>query len=224
MDLFGIAIELTVGFVALLFLTKILGKTQITQITAFDFISALILGELVGNSLYDGKTGVKEILFAILVWGGLIYLTEHFTQRYRRFRHVLEGTPAIVIHKGKINFQQLKKNHLDLNQLQHLLRTKDIFSIRECEYALLEPNGSLSVIKKSMYKMVQRQDLNLMPSKVTIPISVIMDGEIIYDNLKIIDVNEEWLMEEIKKHGFHSAREVLFAEWQDEEGLVVQGY
>ncbi|MBM7586560.1 uncharacterized membrane protein YcaP (DUF421 family) [Bacillus pakistanensis] len=224
MDLFGIAIELTIGFVALLLLTKILGKTQITQITAFDFISALILGELVGNSLYDGKTGVKEILFAIIIWGGLIYLTEHFTQRYRRFRHVLEGTPAIVIHKGKINFQQLKKNHLDLNQLQHLLRAKDIFSVRECEFAFLEPNGSLSVVKKSMFELVKRQDLNLKPSKVTIPIALIMDGEIIYDNLKIIDANKEWLMEEIKKHGFHSAKEVLFAEWEDVEGFFIQSY
>ena len=95
MEIKSIAIELIVGYFALLILTKILGKTQITQISAFDFISALILGELVGNSLYDGKTTVFQILAAISIWGSLIFITEYFTQKSRRFRHMLEGTPLV---------------------------------------------------------------------------------------------------------------------------------
>jgi uncharacterized membrane protein YcaP (DUF421 family) len=224
MNFLEIATELIVGFLALLILTKVLGKTQISQITPFDFISAIILGELVGNSLYDDKGGVAEILFAISVWGALMFFTEKITQRSRRARHILENTPSVIIRKGKVEFKELKQNHLDLNQLQQLLRSKDIFSVRECEYAILETDGSLSVIKKPMYASVQKQDLNIPPSSVTMPISVILDGEIIYDNLKMIAVDEEWLMNEIHKKGFSSANDVLLGEWQDGEDLLLQGY
>jgi uncharacterized membrane protein YcaP (DUF421 family) len=224
MEIMSIAVELVVGYFALLILTKVLGKTQITQISAFDFISALILGELVGNSLYDKDISVWPILAAIFIWGSLIFTTEYFTQKSRRFRHVMEGTPALVINKGKIDFQQLKKNHLDLNQLQHLLRAKDIFSVRECEYALLESNGTLSVLKKPMYENVQRADLNIKPVHVCLPLSLVVDGEIVYDNLKIVHQKEDWLMSELNKQGFQSAKDVLYAEWKEGESLLVQGY
>ncbi|MEL3974665.1 DUF421 domain-containing protein [Rossellomorea oryzaecorticis] len=224
MEFISIAVELVVGYFALLILTKILGKTQITQISAFDFISALILGELVGNSLYDKDISVWPILAAIFIWGSLIFTTEYFTQKSRRFRHIMEGTPAIVINKGKIDFQQLKKNHLDLNQLQHLLRAKDIFSVRECEYALLESNGTLSVLKKPMYENVQRADLNIQPVHISLPLSLVVDGEIVYDNLKIVHQKEDWLMSELNKQGFQSAKDVLYAEWKEGESLLIQGY
>ncbi|MEW4308843.1 DUF421 domain-containing protein [Rossellomorea marisflavi] len=224
MEYTSIAVELIVGYFALLILTKILGKTQITQISAFDFISALILGELVGNSLYDDKISVFQVLTAILIWGALIFVTEFFTQKSRKFRHLMEGTPDIVINKGIINYNVLKKNHLDLNQLQHLLRAKDIFSVKECEYALLESNGTLSVIKKPLYDQVQRQDLSLPLKKATLPLSLIMDGEILYDNLKIAGEDDQWLQAEINRHGFTSSEDVLFAEWTENEPLFVQGY
>ncbi|WP_374722651.1 DUF421 domain-containing protein [Peribacillus tepidiphilus] len=158
MDYFRIATELFTGYVALFFLTKILGKTQISQITAFDFISAIIVGELVGNALYDENVGIMDILITVLMWGFLIFLTEIITEKSQRWRKFLEGEPSIVIHKGKIDYKQLKKNHLDINQLQHLLRSKDVFSIRECEYAILETDGTISVMKKQPYSNVTLKD------------------------------------------------------------------
>ncbi|WP_426470256.1 hypothetical protein, partial [Salmonella enterica] len=80
MNEFGqIAVELVVGYIALFIMAKILGRTQITQITPFDFISALVLGELVGNGLYDVNVGLAQMLFAIALWGLLIYATEMIT-------------------------------------------------------------------------------------------------------------------------------------------------
>ncbi len=219
-----IAVELFVGYIALFFLTKFLGKTQITQITAFDFISALILGELVGNSLYNNQLNIAQILFAITTWGILIYSTEWLTQKSRSFRHSMESTPSIVIKDGKIDYKELKKNHLDLNQLQHLLRSKDIFSVRECAFALLESDGQLSVLKKSVYNTVIRKDMDLVPTKITLPISVILDGEVLYDNLKIMQRNKSWLMQQLHQQGVYSPQEVLFSEWQEGEPLFVQTY
>lgn len=145
-----ITIELFVGFFVLLVATKILGKTQISQLTPFDFISAIVLGELVGNTIYDSEVKVWSILYSVLVWTVLIYAIEVITQKFRGTRRFFEGYPSIIIRNGHIDRAQLKSNHLDINQLQQMLRQqKDIFSIREVEYMILEPNGNISVLKKA---------------------------------------------------------------------------
>ncbi|PKG25637.1 DUF421 domain-containing protein [Niallia nealsonii] len=224
MNFFHIFIELLIGFIALLLLTKILGKTEITQITTFDFVSVLVLGELVGNALYDDKIGIPEILSAVGIWGFLIYLTEFFTQKFRASRAILEGKPSIIIDKGKIDYNEIKKNHLDLNQLQHLLRAKDIFSFSECYYAILETDGTISAMKKQMFSTPTKQDLNLPLQNTSLPISVIMDGEIIQENLSLIQYDEDTLSKELKRLGISSYKEILYAEWQENMPLYIQKY
>lgn len=224
MDFVHIFLELIAGFISLFLLTKLLGKTQINQITPFDFISALILGELVGNALYDKKIHIGYVLFSILLWTSLIYLMELITQKQKKFRKFLEGEPAIVIRKGKIDYQVLKKNHLDINQLQHLLRTKGVFSIRECDYAILETNGTVSVLKKAIYENVTIKDLNLPPSSVHLPVTIILDGEVETDNLQMIQWDTKKLMEEIRIYGAKSPKDVLYAEWIEGKQLHVQLY
>ncbi|GKU81831.1 UPF0702 transmembrane protein YetF [Niallia sp. NCCP-28] len=213
-----------IGFIALLFLTKVLGKTEITQITTFDFVSVLVLGELVGNALYDDKIGIPEILSAVGVWGFLIYLTELLTQKFRSSRSLLEGKPAIIINKGKIDYNEVKKNRLDLNQLQHLLRAKDIFSFSECYYAILETDGTISAMKKQMFSTPTKQDLNLPLQHTALPISVIMDGEIIQENLPFAQYDKDKLSQELKRLGIASHKEVLYAEWQENMPLYIQKY
>ncbi|RXY99448.1 DUF421 domain-containing protein [Fictibacillus sp. S7] len=221
MNLGTITTEMVVGFFALFFLTKILGKTQLSQLTPFDFISALILGELVGNAMYDPDVHIWMILFAISVWGILMYSLEILTQKSMKFRKILEGTPSIVIRKGTMDRKQMKKNKIDINQLQNLIRQKGYFSIREIDYAILETNGSISVLPKSDNQPVTRQDLKLSQEETTLPVTLIMDGTILTDNLPTAGVNEEWLLKQLKQQNIHSAKEVFYAEWKKDEGLFV---
>ena len=225
MNEFGqIAVELIVGCVALFIMAKILGRTQITQITPFDFISALVLGELVGNGLYDANVGLAQILFAIALWGLLIYATEMITQKKKELRELLEGKPVIVISKGKILYDALKKTKLDLNQLQHLLRSRNVFSIREVEYAILETDGTVSVMKKAPYEQPTRQDHNISASEAVLPVTVIIDGEVIWDNLRENGWDEQWLKKHMRHAGFENYSDILYAEWQDGKGMHVQSY
>ncbi|ENH95913.1 hypothetical protein J416_13554 [Gracilibacillus halophilus YIM-C55.5] len=220
----SIFIETLFGFIALFVLTKLLGKTQIKQLTAFDFISALILGELVGNGLYDDQVGLGAIAFAIVLWGILLYITEILTQKFKQTRNIFEGKPSIVIHKGKVSKQEMKKAKLDMNQLLHLLRSKDVFSIKEVDYAILETDGTVSVLKKSNYQMPIRKDLNLPIEQIMLPFMLINDGEIIYDNLREIGRDENWLRDELKKQEVYTEKEVFYAEYAKEEGVYIQSY
>ncbi|MFD2639916.1 DUF421 domain-containing protein [Piscibacillus salipiscarius] len=223
MNFVKILVESLVGFLALFVLTKVLGKSQITQITAFDFIAALVLGELVGNGLYDPEVGISQVIFAITIWGALIYTTEWVTQKYRRSRSLLEGSPAIVIRKGKIQRDVMKKNKLDVNQLMHLLRDKDIFSIQEVEYAIFETNGSINVLKKYIYQTPTNEFFKAPPQETILPMAIITDGELVKENLLEIEWDEQQVIDEIKGQGL-TIEEVMYAEYNKEEGLYVMPY
>lgn len=203
---------------------KVLGKTQFSQLTPFDFISALILGELVGNAVYDHETKLREILFAVLVWGFIIYVIELITQKFKRTRKLLEGEPSIIIHKGNINYESLKKNKMDLNQLKSQIRQQGYFSIQEVEYAILETNGMISVLPKSKYDTPKVSDLNLPEKPVDLPITLILDGEVVYENLKEYGLNEQWLKQQLAKQNITDYKAVIYAEWKPNHSVYALKY
>ncbi|QGH34625.1 DUF421 domain-containing protein [Gracilibacillus salitolerans] len=220
----SIAVELLLGFVILFLIIKLLGKTQFSQITPFDFISALILGELVGNAVYDDEVKLGQITFAILFFGVLIYFVEMLTQKFKNSRKLFEGEPNIVIHKGQIKYDTLKKIKLDINALQGLIRQQGYFSMQEVEYAIMETNGVVSVLPKSEYDVPKNSDLNLSASPVNLPITLILDGEAVYDNLKELGFDEKWLKEQLVKQNITSYKDVLYAEWRQNKPLFVLRY
>ncbi|ADU30075.1 DUF421 domain-containing protein [Evansella cellulosilytica] len=215
-----LTIELVVGFFALLFLTKFLGKTQMHQLTPFDFISAIFLSELVGNAIYDKDIGINYVLYAVCIWGALITLIEFTTQKWKKTRSFLEGKPSIIIRNGVIDRDQLKKNRLDLNQLQHLLRDKNVFSLRDIEYAILEANGSINVLKKGQLHTATKEDIGK-ANKVSLPLFVISDGEWIEDNIFETTFTKNQFVEVFRRHGI-AVKHVLYGEWLEGESLYLQ--
>ncbi|GGF15253.1 UPF0702 transmembrane protein YetF [Halobacillus andaensis] len=224
MEYMRIGVELIFGFFALFALTKLLGKSQITQITAFDFISAVILGELVGNALYDKEVGVLQVGFAVFLWAILLYITELMTEKFKGSRKFLEGRPSIIINQGQIDREQMKNNKLDINQLQHLLRTKDVFSLQEVQFAVLETDGTISVMRKSQVETITREDMNLPPQQVALPRVLISDGEVLWDNLTELGLDKTWLEAELYTQNFSGIQEVFIAEYTPGEQLFVMGY
>ncbi len=201
--------------------TKLMGKTQISQLTPFDFISSIVLGELLGNALYDNKVSLLIVLYAILIWGSLIYTSEILGEKLIKWRGFFEGNPSIIIRDGIIDRNQLKKNKMNINQLLNLMRHKDVFWIGDIKYAILEPDGALNILKYSNSQNPTRQDLNLPPLEVCLPVTLISDGNIMKENLKSAGFDQPWLMEQLRKQGIDNEKEVFFAEWRQDLGLYI---
>lgn len=224
MNIAYLALELVLGFFLLFVLVKILGKKLINQITPFTFIAAIVLGELLGNALYDEKIGLRYIFFSMTLWALLLFAVEIVGQKFLRLRKIFEGKPSVLIQNGIVNRDQLKKNRMNLNQLQSLLRQAETFSIREVAYCYLEANGALSILKKSSKQKLQQEDLNLLEQPVHVPVTLIRDGELLLDEIVDLDQDEEWLMNQLKMHGINDYRKVFIAEWLEGEGLFVQSF
>lgn len=99
MKIVELTAELVIGFVMLFFVVKVAGKKMIHQITPFTFISAIVLGELLGNALYDDHVHIWYIVYSITVWGALLILVEYMSQKWLWFRGIAEGKPTVLIRK-----------------------------------------------------------------------------------------------------------------------------
>jgi Predicted membrane protein len=160
-DYAEIATKLAIAFAGLWAMTRLLGKREIAQLTPFDFVSSLVLGDLVGNTIYDEQASFWKLLFALAFWTALSYAFEKVMEFGKPFRRRLEGRPELLIVDGEIDLAAMKRNSMELEELRMMLRQKDVFSVSEVAYAIYETNGSLSVLRKSAYEEVSRSDLHL---------------------------------------------------------------
>ncbi|WP_307728586.1 DUF421 domain-containing protein [Alkalicoccobacillus plakortidis] len=115
-----------------------------------------------------------------------------------------------------------KKTSLDLNQLQHLLRDKGAFSLKEVEHGVLETDGKITILKKHAYDTPTNQSLNIKPTTVPLPLLLVLDGEISPKNIETVGLSEKWLLEEITRQGTPDPKDILFAEWTEADGLYIQ--
>ena len=219
---FKLTVELTAGFIGLIISVQVIGKRLVSQITPFDFISAIVLGELVGNAIYDPNTEFYHVLYAIFVWTLLIFVVELITQKFYKSRRVIEGHPTLIIKQGTIDFKALSKEGLDFSEFLTMLREKDVLSVKEVEYAILEASGNVTVIKKAKYSQPTLEDLNIKGTAPVLNLPVITDGDIIVNNLGILGYDELWLQQKLKQSKISNAQDVLYAEWNENEGLYVQ--
>lgn len=224
MNVSVIVLELIIGYIALFIITKMLGKGTISQLTPFDFIAAILLGELVGGAVFDPEVKIRHLILGLLIWFLLVYVTEIISQKFNSSRKLLEGEPSIVIHQGRLKREVMKENKMDINQLQHLLRLQNAFSIRDVEYAVLETDGQISVMKKPQFQSPTMSDMKLPTQPSLLPVNIILDGEVLWENLKRIKKDEEWLHNQLLANSIHSYKDVFYADYKENEGLFVDPY
>ncbi len=222
MKMLHLTFELVLGFFLLFLIVKFVGRKIISQITPFTFIASVVLGELLGNALYDHKIGLGYIIYSMCLWGLLLFIVEILSQKFLLFRGFVEGKPVALIRNGIIDREQLKKSRMNINQLQSLLRQSETFSVREVAYCYLEANGSISILKKPKYQKTTLEDFNLIGKPAYVPVTLIRDGEVLWDELKDIGYDEEWLKLQLLAHDVSDYKEVFLAEWLEGDGIFVQ--
>ncbi|KLE15477.1 DUF421 domain-containing protein [Clostridium sp. C8] len=216
-----LTIKVIVGFATLLFIIIITGRTSIYQLTPFHLVFVLVLGDFLGNTIYEDKVGIVHFLYAIGLWTFLMLGIEFMTLKNKSTRSLLLGDPNIIIRDGIMDRNLLAKNKLDVNQVLSMLRQNNVFSVREVKYGILEANGQISLLLKSKYQNPDKQDLNLPESPVDLPTSLIIDGEILWDNLHELGFDQQWLDNQLTTNGYDNVKRILYADWRESEGIHV---
>lgn len=149
------------------------------------------------------------------------YIIGVISLKNRKIAFFFSGKPIILIENGRLIRENLKKQFINIDLLLSQLRLKNIFDISEVKYAILEPNGHFSIIKKEPNRPVSAIDLNISAKPVCLPIVVINDGKLFENNLKELDVNEEWLMNNLNMYNIDEIKKVYLATIDNSKKLYI---
>ncbi|MBM7646547.1 uncharacterized membrane protein YcaP (DUF421 family) [Scopulibacillus daqui] len=208
-------------FITLFIWTRILGKKLISQMTVFDYVAGISLGALVGSSIMTPDLGVLKTMLSISLFAFLSFILGHAVMKHLIIRKVVNGEPTIVIRKGKILEDQLRKIKLNVNDLLMMLRKKDTFYIDEVDAAIVETDGTLSVLKHPSAMSATKKDLNINVKGRGLAYNLVIDGKIIKDSLDALHKSEDWLKTLLKANGYTSIENIILCQIDDQNHLYV---
>lgn len=185
-------------FLAGYLLLRVTGKKAVSQMHAFDLLYIFVLTNIISSPVEVDHLG-KALIYAVITV--ILYKIFIRLSLHNKLRWILYENPTVLIHNGDIDRKGLKKAGMPTNELLSHLRVKGYTDIQTIAIAVLEETGDISVIPKSEYRPVEPNDLNLKVKKEYIPIPLIMDGQIVYHNLKYLQLDDSWLMKELEKAG-----------------------
>ena len=217
-------IRAIIGYFSILIFTKILGKQQISQLTFFDYVLGITIGSMAATLTTDLSSRAWPHWIGLITWALLGYLFQIFTVKWRFVSKMITGDPKIVIVDGLILEDTLKRMKYTAYDLVQLLRNKDVFDLKEIEFAILEPNGQLTEKKKSEYKNLTPKDMKIKTQPSKLSLDVIYDGIIIEENLKRLNKEKKWLLGQLKVQGIRDISEVFFATLDTSGGLYIDKY
>ena len=210
------------GFAVLLTLTRMLGKKQLSQLTVFTYITGIALGSMAAEMVLQKDVRIIEGVTAMVLWSVLVFLIEWISLKSAAARVLMDGEPSIVIKKGLILEKTLKKQRLNIDDLTMQLRLNQVFSVTDVEYAILEPNGAITIMKKSGKNPVTKQDMQMPPEQLEMPSEIIADGKIVEKNLRELGFSHEQLNDELQRQGIADIKSILYAELQQDRSLYIQ--
>jgi uncharacterized membrane protein YcaP (DUF421 family) len=217
-------IRISTGFIVLFTLARIMGRKEISQMTFFNFVSAIAIGSIAANLVVSQNLSIRNGVLALTGWTVFTLLMDYIDINSKKARKVTTGDPIIVIKEGKIVERSLKKSRLDIDALKTMLRQKNIFSLAEVDYAIFETNGKLSVMPKEPKKPLTKSDMNKVNTSnivVPLPTEVITDGIVLTNNLRKLKLDQKWLEKQLQHAGVKSAADVFYAEVQQDGTLFM---
>ena len=208
MDFLQIIFSTVVSAAVLFAIAKISGHKQVAQLDFFDYISGITIGSMAAELATELEDPWKP-LTALIVYGSIAVALRVLTTKRQKSRKYVNGTPTIIMDRGKLYRENMKKAKLDLSEFMLMCRQDGYFDLNDIQTAVYEYDGKLSVLPVSAKRPVTPSDLNLSPAQETICTEVIMDGRILDENLKRMGLNIEWLQKRLTEQGYKSAEEVF---------------
>ena len=213
-----------IGFFTLLIFARLLGKEQISQLTFFDYVLGITIGSIAASLTTDLTTNTWTHWVGLFTWTVLVIGVQFVTLKWRYMAKYLEGEPTVVIMNGQFMEKTMRKMRYRATDILVQLREKGVFDLSQVEFAVIETNGSLSVLKKSQYQPVTPKDLNLPSNYMGISTELIYNGVVIEQNLKQVKLDRAWLDQELKKLGINDPEDVFIATLETSGVLYVDTY
>ncbi|GEN51953.1 UPF0702 transmembrane protein YrbG [Halobacillus faecis] len=201
---FSIIIRTLITYLIILFVFRFMGKREIGELSVMDLVVFIMLAEIAVFLIENPSEAIWKAIVPMAVLLAIQIGSAWISLKNQRFRNWFDGKPSIIIKHGKVDEKEMRRQRYNFNDLLLQLREHGIQQVGDVAYAILEPSGKLSVFEtkddgSSDYAVV-----------------LIADGEVQYSGLQTIRKNKQWLVNEVRKQGFHSFKEISLCTINDQ--------
>lgn len=185
-------------FIVLLVVMRLMGKRQIGEMQPFELVITLLIAELACIPMADISVPLVYGIAAILAVFILHQLLSVIEQSGQFAKRIISGKPSLVLNKNGVDFTELRRNNMDVEDLIESMRSAGYYSLDDLDYAIFESNGKLSAKEKPDYDK----------RKTSLPVLIVGEGKVVRKNLSLIGKDEEWLKKVIKSNGAKNNKQV----------------
>ena len=197
--------------IILFFITKMMGKKQISELNFFDYVVGITIGSIAADISLDIEKNMIAGIAALFIYGFISYIISFVSIKSILARRFFIGVPTVLVEKGKIIESGLKKSKIDVNDLLMVARENGYFNLDEIDYALMEVNGNISFLPKEKEKPVTKKDMKIKCNNEGLTVNAIIDSKYMVNNMKAINKDKEWLDHELKVNGYDNYDNILLA-------------
>lgn len=212
-----------IAVVVIFTLTKLLGKRQISQLSLFEYITGITIGNLTAYISIEESSNWYLGIIALVAWVTVSLGIEKIELKSKKIRNFVDGSATVLIKNGRVLEKNLKKEKLTSEELLEQLRKKNIFKLSEVEFAVIEPDGEINTLLKKQHLPLTADILGIDVTPESEPQVIIMDGEIMDKTMATAGINRKWLDNKLKELGINH-KDVFLAQVDTSGELYIDLY
>ena len=203
-------------YISLLISLRVMGKGEIAEMNSFDLVITFLLAEVASIPMENNNIPILYGIASITALTFMQTFISYFALKNKKMRNLLSGKPSILINKGKIDYEQLKKERISIYEIFEQLRIQGYFNLKDVQYAILETSGDLSIVPSPSYEDNQFKNFK------HLPVSLIIDGQIINNSLKSIKKDRKWLLNKLISYNINNYKDVLVCILDEDDKIFIQ--
>lgn len=210
-ELWGLLWRTVFIYFFIFLMMRLMGKREVGKLSVFDLVVSFMIADISAIALENLDQPLIKGLLPIFTIVILQILLSYVSLKSEKVRHWIDGSPIVIINRGKIEKETMAKARYNLDDLLMQLREKDIADIRDVEFAILETSGKLSVFPKEKKQVSENEDAKNQEAPFRMPIPLIVDGKVQQNELKKLGKDTHWLQQKIRKLGYQRVEEIFYA-------------
>lgn len=196
-------------YLFVLFAVRFMGKRQVGEMQPFEFVITLIIADIATIPMSEISVPILHGIIPIFSIIILHWFICFISRKSIIARYIISGRSAVVITPNGIDYKELKALNMNLDDLIEALRCSDVYNLEDVAYAIIETNGKLCVIKKSQTECVTREDMKITTNPASLPVSIIMDGKLMKENVAVTQITQDLINECLQKVQATSHKQIV---------------
>ena len=209
-------------YVVILFLIRIMGKRQIGEMQPFELVITLIIADLATIPMAETTLPLVQGIIPLLTLVCVHYFICLLSRKSVTFRKIFSGKPVILLDPEGVNFENLRKVNMNFNDLTEGLHSAGYFNLEELLYVILQTNGTMTIVNRAPYAPLTASDLKIEKDPATLPIILVTKGKMLNENMKIANIDEEFIKQQVNTVGINNLKDILIMTINNSGKIYVQ--